>query len=51
MGFKMAIYKMAKIAPNERKFDQTCISMSFIKFYKIFENFLKLVDFWQKNSH
>ena len=42
---------MVKNASNELKFDQTCISMSFIKFYKIFENFWKLVDFWQKNSH
>ena len=42
---------MAKNAPNELKFDQTCISMSFIKFQKIFGKFSKLADFWLKNHH
>ena len=32
-------------------FDQTCISMSFIKFQKIFGKFSKLADFWPKNGH
>ena len=32
------------------KLDQTCISMSSIKFQKIYGNFSKLAEFWPKNS-
>ena len=42
---------MAKNAPNELKFYQTCISMIFIKFQKIFGKFSKFADFWPKNHH
>ena len=31
--------------------DQKCISMGFIKFWKNFEKFWKLADFWPKNDH
>ena len=50
MGLKIAI-KWPKMLQMSWNFDQTCISMSFIKFQKIFEKFSKLADFWPKNGH
>ena len=50
MGLKMAI-KWPKMLQMSWNLDQTCISMSFIKFQKTFRNFLKLSDFWPKNHH
>ena len=49
MGLKMAI-KWPKLQMTWN-FDQTCISMSFIKFQKILDNISKLVDLWPKNRH
>ena len=46
----MAI-KWPKTLQMSWNLDQTCISMSFIKFQKIFGKFSKLADFWPKNGH
>ena len=50
MGLKIAI-KWPKMLQISWNWDQTCISMSFIKFQKIFGKFSKLADFWPKNHH
>ena len=50
MGLKIAI-KWPKTLQMTGNFDQTCISMSFIKFQKILGKFSKLADFWPKNDH
>ena len=50
MGPKMAI-KWSKMLQMSWNLDQTCISMSYIKFLKIFWKFSKLADFWPKNGH
>ena len=50
MCLKMAI-KWPKTLQMSWNSDQTCISMSFIKFQKIFGKFAKLADFWPKNGH
>ena len=50
MGLKMAI-KWPKMLQMSLNSDQTCISMGFIKFLKIFGKFSKLADFWPKNGH
>ena len=50
MGLKMAI-KWPKMLQMSWNLDQTCISMSFIKFQKIFGKFWKLADFRPKNGH
>ena len=50
MGLKIAI-KWLKMLQMSWNFYQTCISMSLIKFLKIFGKFSKLTDFWPKNCH
>ena len=50
MGLKIAI-KWLKMLQMSCNFYQTCISMSFNKFQKIFGKFSKLTDFWPENHH
>ena len=50
MCLKMAI-KCQKMVQMSWNLDQTCISMGFIKFLKIFEKFSKFGDFWPKIGH
>ena len=50
MGLKIAI-KWPKMLQMSWNLDQRCISMSFIKFQKIFGKFWKLANFRPKNGH